>query len=106
MSPLTTYQEPSRIFDFCVNDSYHVIIYQGRVAIVVGYRLGRKAALIFFWIAGYAIGIAAWVMKTPFLQFMENIGLSADTADALLAGLFGSVVMVLTVLLWSFLSSS
>jgi hypothetical protein len=40
------------------------------------------------------------------IQFIENIGLSAQTAEALLAGLFGSTVMVLGVLAWSFLSST
>jgi len=68
--------------------------------------LGRKAVLIGFWIAGYVLGILAWAIKGPLLQVVENIGLSSDTSMALLAGLFGSCIMVLTVLLWSFFSSS
>jgi len=68
--------------------------------------LGRKAALFGFWVAGFALGGFAWVIKTPVLNFVQSIGLSSDTSEALIAGLFGSVVMVLSVLVWSFLSSS
>jgi hypothetical protein len=45
-------------------------------------------------------------MRAPLLQFVENLGLSTDTSMALLAGFFGSCIMVLTVLVWSSLSSS
>jgi len=68
--------------------------------------LGRKAVLIGFWILGFVFGEVAWYMKTPILLAIENIGLSADASQALLAGFFGSIVMVLAVLAWSFLSSS
>jgi hypothetical protein len=68
--------------------------------------MGRKAALIGFWITGFVFGEVAWYMKTPVVQAIENIGLSADATQALMAGFFGSVVMVLSVLVWSFLSSS
>jgi len=68
--------------------------------------LGRKAALFGFWIVGFTLGAFAWMVKTPVLNFVESIGLSADTSQALVAGFFGSVVMVLSVLAWSFLSSS
>jgi len=40
------------------------------------------------------------------LNFIQSIGLSSDASQALIAGLFGSTVMVLSVLTWSFLSSS
>ncbi len=59
-----------------------------------------------FWVTGYALGAFAWMVKTPLIQFVESIGLSADAAQGLMAGLFGSTVMVLAVLVWSFLSSS
>ena len=68
--------------------------------------MGRKAVLIGFWILGFVFGEVAWYMKTPILLAIENIGLSADASQALLAGFFGSIVMVLAVLAWSFLSSS
>jgi hypothetical protein len=66
--------------------------------------MGRKEALIGFWLTGYVIGFIAWLGKSSMLKFIENIGISAETGEALLAGLFGSTVMVLAVLIWSFLS--
>ena len=51
------------------------------------------------------MGFMAWQVKTPLLRFIENFGLSADMAGALIMGLSSSMVMVLGVLLWSFLSS-
>jgi len=68
--------------------------------------LGRKAALFGFWIVGFMLGGFAWMVKTPVLNFVQSIGLSSDTSQALIAGLFGSTVMVLSVLTYSFLSSS
>jgi hypothetical protein len=68
--------------------------------------LGRKAALFGFWIAGFVLGGFAWIVKTPVLNFVQSIGLGSDTSQALIAGLFGSTVMVLSVLAYSFLSSS
>jgi len=88
-----------------VKQFYHVRIYrrlprEGRI------NLGRKAALFGFWIVGFALGAFAWMVKTPVINFVQSIGLSSDASQALIAGLFGSVVMVLSVLVWSFLSSS
>jgi hypothetical protein len=68
--------------------------------------LGRKAALFGFWIVGFSLGAFAWMVKTPVLNFVQGIGLSSDASQALVAGFFGSAVMVLSVLTWSFLSSS
>jgi uncharacterized membrane protein YuzA (DUF378 family) len=68
--------------------------------------MGRKAGLFGFWLVGYVLGMFAWLVRVPVLQFIESIGLSANTAEALIAGLFGSGVMLVAVLLWSFLSSS
>jgi hypothetical protein len=68
--------------------------------------MGRKAVLFGFWIVGYAVGVLAWFMRVPLLQFVENLGLGANVTEGLVAGLFGASVMVLSVLVWSFLSSS
>ncbi|HUK79457.1 MAG TPA: hypothetical protein VLU91_02210 [Nitrososphaerales archaeon] len=68
--------------------------------------MGQKAALLGFWLVGYLLGAFAWLVKTPVLQFLENIGLGGNAGQALVAGLFGSSVMVLAVLVWSFLSSN
>jgi hypothetical protein len=66
--------------------------------------MGRKAALFCFWILGFAIGAAAWLVRSPLIQFIEGIGLGSEVAQGLVAGLFGSSVMLLAVLSWSFLS--
>jgi hypothetical protein len=68
--------------------------------------MGRKSALVGFWIVGYALGFFAWTMRAPVLRLIENVGLSAQTGEAIVAGLFGSTVMVIAVLLWSFFSAS
>jgi hypothetical protein len=68
--------------------------------------MGRKVVLFGFWIAGYALGALAWLMKAPLLQFIEGLGLGSDVSQGLIAGLFGGGVMVFAVLVWSFLSSS
>ena len=68
--------------------------------------MGRKATLLGFWIVGYVFGFVAWEGKDPAMRFVEGLGITASTAEALLAGLFGSSVMVLTVLIWSFFASS
>ncbi len=68
--------------------------------------MGRKAVLVGFWIVGFVFGEVAWFMKTPVVQAIQNLGLSADATQALVSGMFGSMVMVLAVLAWSFLSSS
>jgi len=68
--------------------------------------LGRKTVLIGFCFLGFIFGEVAWYMKTPVIQTIENLGISTEASQALLAGFFGSIVMVLAVLAWSFLSSS
>jgi CHASE2 domain-containing sensor protein len=68
--------------------------------------MGRKDALLGFWLIGYVLGIIAWQVRTPAVQFIETLGLSADTAGALLMGFICSIVMVVGVLINSFLSSS
>jgi hypothetical protein len=68
--------------------------------------MGRITALLGFWVGGYFLGSLAWMVRGPFLQFVQNLGLTSDAAGALIAGLIGSSVMVIAVLAWSFLSSS
>jgi hypothetical protein len=68
--------------------------------------MGRKAVLFGFWLLGYALGFFAWLVRGPVIQFIQNFGLSADAASALITGLAGSIVMLTGVVLWSFLSSN
>ncbi len=67
--------------------------------------MGRKAVLVGFWITGYALGAFAWLVKAPVMQFVQNLGLSSEASQALLSGLAGSCVLVLSVVFFSFLSS-
>lgn len=68
--------------------------------------MGRKAVLIGFWLLGYAFGFMAYVFRQPVINFIENFGLSADAAGALITGFAGSLVMLVGVILWSYLSSN
>lgn len=67
--------------------------------------MGRKGVLVGFWMGGYVLGAFAWMVKGPVVSFIESVGLNSASAEGLIAGLFGSSVMVLGVLIWSFLSS-
>jgi len=69
-------------------------------------KMSRKVVLLVFWIFGYFLGALAWAVKGPLVQFIENVGLSSDAAGGILAGFFGSSVMVLSLLFWSYISSS
>jgi hypothetical protein len=68
--------------------------------------MGRKAILFAFWLVGYTLGFFAWLVRGPVLNFFQNFGLSADVAGALITGLAGSMMMLVGVFLWSYLSSS
>jgi hypothetical protein len=68
--------------------------------------MGRRAVLIGFWLLGYALGFFAWLVRAPVINWVQNLGVSADIAGALITGLAGSVVMLVGVILWSYLSNS
>jgi len=55
---------------------------------------------------GYALGFFAWLVRAPIINWVQNLGVSADVAGALITGLAGSVVMLVGVILWSYLSNS
>jgi hypothetical protein len=67
--------------------------------------MGRKTILFGFWLLGYFLGFMAWLVRAPVIQFIENFGLTADAAGALITGFAGSLVMLVGVILWSYLSS-
>jgi hypothetical protein len=66
--------------------------------------MGRKAVLIGFWLLGYALGFFAWLVRAPIINWVQTLGVSADVAGALITGLAGSIVMLVGVILWSYLS--
>ncbi|MDA4137256.1 MAG: hypothetical protein OK449_09720 [Thaumarchaeota archaeon] len=68
--------------------------------------MGRKAVLVGFWLLGYALGFFAWLVRAPVINWVANLGVSADVAGALITGLAGSVVMLVGVILWSYLSNT
>ena len=68
--------------------------------------MGRKTVLLGFWLLGYTLGFLAWMVRAPVISFIENFGLSADMAGALITGFAGSLVMLVGVIMWSYLSSS
>ncbi|MDA4127051.1 MAG: hypothetical protein OK452_07590 [Thaumarchaeota archaeon] len=68
--------------------------------------MGRKIVLVAFWLLGYTLGFFAWLVREPVVNFIRNFGVSADVAGALITGLAGSMMMLVGVILWSYLSSS
>ena len=68
--------------------------------------MGRKIVLFGFWLLGYALGFFAWIVRAPVISAIEGFGLSSDAAGALITGFAGSLVMLVGVIMWSYLSSS
>jgi hypothetical protein len=66
--------------------------------------MGRKIVLFGFWLLGYALGFFAWLVRTPVISWIMTLGISADMAGAMITGLASSIMMLVGVLLWSFLS--
>ena len=53
---------------------------------------------------GYALGFFAWLVRAPVITWVMTLGISADVAGALITGLASSIVMLVGVMLWTFLS--
>jgi hypothetical protein len=68
--------------------------------------MGRKTVLFGFWLLGYALGFFAWFASPSVIAWFESIGFSSQIAGALITGLAGSIMMLVGVFLWSYLSSS
>jgi len=68
--------------------------------------MGRKSVLLGFWLLGYTLGFFAWFASPSVLSWIESLGFSAQIAGALITGLAGSIMMLVGVFLWSYLSSS
>jgi hypothetical protein len=63
--------------------------------------MGRKTVLLGFWLMGYVLGFLAWVLRKPLISMIANIGVNQDIATAILAGIAGGFLMVISVLIWS-----
>ena len=66
--------------------------------------MGRKIVLFGFWLVGYALGFFAWLVRVPVITWISTLGVSSDVAGAMVTGLASSIVMLVGVMLWSFLS--
>ncbi len=67
--------------------------------------MGRKAILFGFWLLGYALGFFAWVVRVPVINWIVTLGVSEEVAGAMITGFAGSIVMLVGVILWSYLST-
>ena len=68
--------------------------------------MGRKAVLFGFWLLGYALGFFAWVVRVPVISWIMTLGFSEEVAGAMITGFAGSIVMLVGVVLWSYLSTN
>ncbi len=68
--------------------------------------MGRKAVLFGFWLLGYALGFFAWAFRVPVISWIMTLGLSEEVAGAMITGFAGSIVMLVGVILWSYLSTN
>ena len=66
--------------------------------------MGRKIVLFGFWLLGYTLGFFAWLVRTPVTSWIMTLGISSDVAGAMITGFASSIMMLVGVLLWSFLS--
>ena len=54
-----------------------------------------------FWLLGYMLGFLAWLVRKPISEFILSFGANRDLAGGLLAGLAGSFLMLVAVIIWS-----
>ncbi len=66
--------------------------------------MGRKLVLFGFWLVGYTLGFFAWLVRAPVINWIMTLGISADVAGAMIMGFASSIVMLVGVILWSYLS--
>lgn len=68
--------------------------------------MGRKAVLFGFWLLGYALGFFAWLVRSPVINWIVTLGFSEEVAGAMITGFAGSIVMLVGVILWSYLTQN
>jgi hypothetical protein len=68
--------------------------------------MGRKLVLFGFWLLGYSLGFFAWLVRAPVVNWVMTLGISSDVAGAMITGFASSIMMLVAVMLWSFLSKS
>ena len=68
--------------------------------------MGRKIVLFGFWLLGYALGFFAWVVRAPVINWVMTLGFSSEVAGGVITGFAGSLMMLVGVILWSYLSQN
>jgi len=63
--------------------------------------MGRKTTLIGFALFGFVLGFLAWNLRNSVASLIESIGVNQDIAYAVLAGIAGGFLLLITVLVWS-----
>lgn len=96
----------SKEFNSTVKQYYLQTIYCPEAIFCSRTNMGRKAVLFGFWLLGYTLGFFAWLVRKPVISWIMNLGVSEELAGAFITGLAGSVVMLVGVILWSYMSSS
>lgn len=63
--------------------------------------MGRKTTLMGFSLFGFVLGFLAWLLRNPLTNLVTTIGLNQDITGAILAGIAGGFLMMISVLVWS-----
>ena len=63
--------------------------------------MGRKTTLMGFALFGFVLGFLAWLLRNPVASLISSIGLSQEIGDAVLAGIAGGFLLMISVLVWS-----
>jgi hypothetical protein len=54
-----------------------------------------------FALFGFVLGFLAWLLRSTAAGLIAHLGVNQDIADAVLAGIAGGFLMVVTALVWS-----
>ncbi len=70
--------------------------------------MSRGSIIFGFWLLGYALGFIAYLVRVPVIAGLEALfgAANADIIGAAVAGLAGSVMMLVFLFVWTHLSSS
>ena len=63
--------------------------------------MGRKTTLMGFSLFGFVLGFLAWLLRNSLANLVTTIGLNQDITGAILAGIAGGFLMLISVLVWS-----
>ena len=66
-------------------------------------QMSRGPIIFGFWLLGYALGFAAYMIRAPFLNGLYDVfgSANANLVGGLVSGLAGSVLMLVGLFVWS-----